>query len=54
MFAVTLLAFTVAGRESVYTPVVALELTDTWLDVPTTFDIKFTPNYGVCGAILIE
>ena len=42
------------GRERVYTPVVALADTVTWLDVPTTLDIKLTPYYRICCLVLIE
>ena len=42
------------GREKVYTPVVALAATAIWLAVPTTLDIKLTPDYCIGCLVFIE
>lgn len=54
VFATTLPTFTVAGRERVYTPLVAFALTETWFAVPTTLEIKLSPYYSVCCTVFIK
>lgn len=42
------------GRERVYTPVVAFAATAIWVAVPTTLDIKLTPDYRIGCLVFVE
>ena len=42
------------GRERVYTPVVAFAATAIWVAVPTTLDIKLTPDYCIGCLVFVE